>query len=194
VFLRCLEVFFCFFRGSGFWMGTSRCLKKNRSRHTEKGALLHIIGPLLCITPLPAPLYCLQYCAINFPYDLLAIAIKYWQYLVRAKLSLPSSLRVKHVQQAHNPTLCYKRKSKAAHSTPHCPCSSSTRVELASSYMADVSQRRKAGLREARHSPCSTRYLCRARRWQRSRCGATRRRRARLHTRHATSLSLALRM
>jgi len=32
---------------------------------TEKGALLHIIVQY----PLPAPLYCLQYCAIYFPHD-----------------------------------------------------------------------------------------------------------------------------
>ena len=46
---------------------------------------------LLCDIPLPvpAPLYCLQHCAIYFPHaPLFIIAIKYWQYLVRAKLKL----------------------------------------------------------------------------------------------------------
>jgi len=54
---------------------------------TEKGALLHIIVQY----PLPAPLYCLQtilyniYCAqYIFPMTPF-FAIKYWQYLVRAK-------------------------------------------------------------------------------------------------------------
>jgi len=64
---------------------------------TEKGALFMAYNycTLLCNTLLPAPIYCLQYCAINFPhYPLhpplfIFIAIKYieyWQYLVvRAK-------------------------------------------------------------------------------------------------------------
>jgi len=74
----------------------------------------------------------------------------------RNETTVPS-LCVKRVQQAHEPTLCYKRKSEAAHSTPYRPCSSSTRVELASSYIADVSQQRKAvtwaGL-------CASRRIC----------------------------------
>jgi len=71
---------FCFFRGAGFWMGTSRCLNKNRSRHGKGGIIAHYT--LLCNTSPPAPLYCLRYCAINFPYDpldcnkILAISFK----------------------------------------------------------------------------------------------------------------------
>ena len=55
VFLRCLEVFFWFFRGAGFWMGTSRCLKTNRSRQGKGGIIA--LYTLVCNTPLPAPLY-----------------------------------------------------------------------------------------------------------------------------------------
>jgi len=45
--------------GRGVW-------KKIRSRHEKKG---HYCTTLLCNTPHPAPLYCLQYCAIYFPHD-----------------------------------------------------------------------------------------------------------------------------
>ena len=44
----------------------SRCLKKNVSCQTRKRG--HYCT-LLCDIPLPAPLYCLQYCAIYFPHD-----------------------------------------------------------------------------------------------------------------------------
>ena len=56
------------FWGSDFGR-VARCLKKksfSTRKPTEKGAFLHT---LLCNTPLPAPLYCLQYCAIYFPHD-----------------------------------------------------------------------------------------------------------------------------
>jgi len=75
----CLEVFFVFLGSDFGWVEVPE--KKIRSRHGQ-GALLHI---LLCNTLLPVPLYCLQYCAIYFPTTPF-IAIKYWQYLVRAKL------------------------------------------------------------------------------------------------------------
>jgi len=60
----------------GFWMGdtwveVSESEKKivlGTETETEKGALL-LYFTLLCNTPLPAPLYCLQYCAIYFPHD-----------------------------------------------------------------------------------------------------------------------------
>jgi len=55
-----------------------------RSRHGKGGIIDYC--KLLCNTPLPAPLYCLQYCAIYFPHDPLypfvVVAIKYCQYLV----------------------------------------------------------------------------------------------------------------
>jgi len=71
VFFRCLEVFggvFLLFSGrilDGWSEVSAQCLKKNCSRHGKEG----IIAQLLCNTPLPAPLCCLQYCAIYFPHD-----------------------------------------------------------------------------------------------------------------------------
>jgi len=74
VFFRCLEVFFVSF--SGRILDGWRCLKR------KQGALLHIIDNNYCAIPpspnlyihtytypLPAPLYCLQYCAVYFPHD-----------------------------------------------------------------------------------------------------------------------------
>ena len=41
----------------------SRCLKKNSCQTRKRGHYC----TLLCDIPLPAPVYCLQYCAIYFP-------------------------------------------------------------------------------------------------------------------------------
>ena len=62
VFLRCFEVFFWFFKGR--ISDGSRCLKYVSFLDTEKGHYC----TLLCNSPLPALLYCLQYCAICCPH------------------------------------------------------------------------------------------------------------------------------
>jgi len=43
----------------------SRCLKKKSCQTRKRGHYC----TLLCDIPLPAPFYCLQYCAIYFPHD-----------------------------------------------------------------------------------------------------------------------------
>jgi len=60
---RCLEVIFLLFCGRivDGW----RCMKKKSFSTRKRGHYC----TLLCNTPLPAPLYCLQYCAIDFPHD-----------------------------------------------------------------------------------------------------------------------------
>jgi len=68
----CLEVFFCYLflveLVVGFWMGGGGGVcKKNRSRHGKRKRGHYCT--LLCNTPLPAPRYCLQYCAIYFAHD-----------------------------------------------------------------------------------------------------------------------------
>jgi len=78
--LRCFEVFFGLF--SGRILDGWRCLKKKSFSTRKRGHYCTV----LCNTPLPAPLYCLQYCAIYFPHDLLYCSKKYWQYLVRANM------------------------------------------------------------------------------------------------------------
>ena len=55
--------FFFFFRDR--ILDGSRCLKKKSCQTRKRGHYC----TLLCDTPLPAPLFCLQYCAIYFPHD-----------------------------------------------------------------------------------------------------------------------------
>jgi len=72
---RCLEVFggiFLLALVVGFWMGGG--VWKKIVLDTEKGkggiiAYYWIIIIIIVQYPLPAPLYCLQYCAIYFPHD-----------------------------------------------------------------------------------------------------------------------------
>jgi len=77
---RCLEVFFCYLV-VGFCMGGGVWKKKSFSTR-KRGHYC----TLLCNTTLPASFYCLQYCAIYYPTTPF-IAIKYWQYLIRATCS-----------------------------------------------------------------------------------------------------------
>ena len=83
VFWGVLRCFFCFV-GVGFWMG--RGVWKKIVLDTEKGAILHnycAIPPSPSQPPLlPTTLRNIFSLATPF------IAIKYWQYLVRAKISL----------------------------------------------------------------------------------------------------------
>jgi len=86
VFFRCLEVFgfegiFLLALVVGFWMGGG--VWKKIVLDTEKGALLHIIVQY-AIPPSQPPFIAYNIAQYNFPTTPF-IAIKYWQYLVRAK-------------------------------------------------------------------------------------------------------------
>jgi len=75
VFLRCLEVFCFVFWGSDFgW------IEVVSEKITVVDAEKEHYCTLLCNTPLPATLHCLQCCAIYFPHDPLYCSIQYWQY------------------------------------------------------------------------------------------------------------------
>ena len=71
-----------------------RCLNKNCSQHGKGGIIAHYCNKLLCNTPLPAPLYCLEYCAIHFPHDplycnkILAISCKEGQAAICCYVSI----------------------------------------------------------------------------------------------------------
>jgi len=73
----------CSGKGSDFyWMGGGwKCLNKNRSRHGKGGIIAHY-----CAMPPSQPSFLAyniaQYIFPTTPF----IAIKYWQYLVRAKV------------------------------------------------------------------------------------------------------------
>jgi len=82
VFLRCLEFFcfvFCFcFLGIGFWMGPG---KKIRARYGKGGIIAHNCA----ISPSQPPFIDYNIAQYIFPTTPF-IAIKYWQYLVMAKV------------------------------------------------------------------------------------------------------------
>jgi len=77
VFLRCLLVFFCFLGSDFGWVEVYKSFSTRKRGH---------YCTLLCNTPLPAPLYCLQYCAIYFPHDPLYCNKILAIYLVRANI------------------------------------------------------------------------------------------------------------
>jgi len=79
-------LFFCFFLSfRDRILDGSRCLKKvvSRARH-GKGGIAHYCT-LLCDIPLPAPFIAYNIAQYIFPATPF-IAIKYWQYFVRAKV------------------------------------------------------------------------------------------------------------
>jgi len=79
---RCVWRYFLLF--SGRILDGWRCLKKNCSRHGNKGG----INAHYCAIPRSQPPFIAYNIAQSFPHDPLYCNKKYWQYLVRANLLL----------------------------------------------------------------------------------------------------------
>jgi len=85
---RCFWSFFLFYLVfSGRILDGWRCLKKKRSRHGKGGIIAH--NNYLCNTAIPRsqpPFIAYNIAQYIFPTPPFIIAIKYWQYLVRANM------------------------------------------------------------------------------------------------------------